>query len=167
MGQKGSADCHACCISTGTEQAVVVEQHSAVPGYGSRKDASDPLAASSVASSSQVDDTHLQLPDTEKKVQSTPDENQLFSVEVTKSKGNKLGLDVDYGDGINLRVTRVKAGLISDWNYANPRKRIDVNDFIVEINEVKGDSNRLLDQILKSAVLSMVVRKNSEKGRDD
>lgn len=83
------------------------------------------------------------------------------TIEVTVEKGSaKLGMDVDYGDGVTLRVTAVKDGsIVAAWNSANPTKLVEKDDLILEINGVAGDASKLLEKILGDKTLEMKLQK--------
>mmetsp|Transcript_37661 Transcript_37661/g.66222 ORF Transcript_37661/g.66222 Transcript_37661/m.66222 type:complete len:136 (-) Transcript_37661:46-453(-) len=82
-----------------------------------------------------------------------------FVVEINRNKGQKLGIDVDYGNGVTLKVRAVNYGLVSDWNVAEPLKRLEVNDSIISINDVKDNAEHLVNQIVTAERLVMTVKK--------
>merc|ERR1719181_2209656 len=84
---------------------------------------------------------------------------QECRVVVTKREGMKLGLNVDYGDGVNLRVTKVKPGLIQEWNENRKpgEQTVELGDLITTINGSKGGASELLDLITTQASLDMIV----------
>merc|ERR1739845_51001 len=81
-----------------------------------------------------------------------------FWMNVTRSDGQKIGLDVDFLDGPYLKVRSLKEGIFKDWNSTNAMK-IEEGDFIVEINGVKGDSAKLIELLMKSKTLQALVQK--------
>mmetsp|Transcript_143171 Transcript_143171/g.252696 ORF Transcript_143171/g.252696 Transcript_143171/m.252696 type:complete len:333 (-) Transcript_143171:7-1005(-) len=83
-----------------------------------------------------------------------------FVATFTKSKGKKLGMDVDVGDGVCLHVRKVeKKGLVAEWNKRNKSKMIEENDIIVTINGFTGDSNALVERIITDNTLTMSIAK--------
>jgi len=84
-----------------------------------------------------------------------------FTVEVVRTPGSKLGVDVDHQDGLTLFVDNVTHGIINAWNIQNPGHQIQPGDRIIEVNGFRGDVQKLIDECKKSQTLVMKVRKNS------
>mmetsp|Transcript_123033 Transcript_123033/g.229934 ORF Transcript_123033/g.229934 Transcript_123033/m.229934 type:complete len:182 (-) Transcript_123033:59-604(-) len=80
-------------------------------------------------------------------------------IEIVKN-GGRVGIDVDYGDGITLVVKQVnEGGAAYKYNAANPDAPLESGDVILEINGAKGDTGPLLEKIQKDEVLRMTIRK--------
>jgi hypothetical protein len=85
-----------------------------------------------------------------------------FDVSVRKTPGQDLGLDVDYGDKITLKVIRVKPGLISNWNASNPHLEVRPNDRITSVNSVGGTTEKFIGEVHKNDKMVMKVRRDNE-----
>jgi len=90
-----------------------------------------------------------------------PPASRDFIMEVTKGKGEKLGVDLDFGEPevVPLRVKGVKPGIISDWNDKNPLNKLEVGDGIVAINGASKDAAGLLEKVLTDTTLVMHIKK--------
>jgi len=71
--------------------------------------------------------------------------------------GGKLGLDVCSQGIIGLSVTRVKKGLIEDWNKANPMKSVRRGDLLISANGHTGETlaNALMAEVKANKVLEL------------
>mmetsp|Transcript_65324 Transcript_65324/g.103499 ORF Transcript_65324/g.103499 Transcript_65324/m.103499 type:complete len:244 (+) Transcript_65324:34-765(+) len=89
------------------------------------------------------------------------DESPLeFRVFLNKTLSNsRVSIDIDYGDGKTLRVRRLRPGLVTEWNEANPALQVEVGDIILEINGTADDSRKLLFELLHAPALDMHVKK--------
>eukprot|EP00933_Yihiella_yeosuensis_P076454 TRINITY_DN86232_c0_g1_i1.p1 TRINITY_DN86232_c0_g1~~TRINITY_DN86232_c0_g1_i1.p1 ORF type:complete len:144 (-),score=49.68 TRINITY_DN86232_c0_g1_i1:137-568(-) len=81
-----------------------------------------------------------------------------FSISVDKSKGDKLGIDIDHADGETMLVEAVNPGLIDDYNQKNSVK-VCVNDRIVEVNGKRGDVLQLVEECKQNQVLNMKIKR--------
>mmetsp|Transcript_10873 Transcript_10873/g.17959 ORF Transcript_10873/g.17959 Transcript_10873/m.17959 type:complete len:159 (-) Transcript_10873:102-578(-) len=81
----------------------------------------------------------------------------VVQCKIAKRPGMKLGLNVDYGDGVNLRVTKVKPGLITEWNEQHPDEKVEIGALISNINGTSGVAGELLDLITTVQTLDMTV----------
>eukprot|EP00933_Yihiella_yeosuensis_P076635 TRINITY_DN864_c1_g1_i1.p1 TRINITY_DN864_c1_g1~~TRINITY_DN864_c1_g1_i1.p1 ORF type:complete len:163 (+),score=32.19 TRINITY_DN864_c1_g1_i1:73-489(+) len=81
-----------------------------------------------------------------------------FVVRVSKSS-QRLGIDIKHhNQGQSILVVAVKAGMVEDWNNANPDQAIRQGDVITAVNGVCGSSVRILEAIAASGdVLEMSV----------
>mmetsp|Transcript_95512 Transcript_95512/g.151107 ORF Transcript_95512/g.151107 Transcript_95512/m.151107 type:complete len:158 (+) Transcript_95512:55-528(+) len=84
-------------------------------------------------------------------------EPAVVRCKVTKRPGMKLGLHVDYGDGVNLRVTKVKPGLIAEWNEQHPDQKVEMGALISNINGSSGSASDLLELTQSVDTLDMTV----------
>jgi len=82
-----------------------------------------------------------------------------FGLTLTKPKGiNHLGIDLTgYKEG--LLVLNVEEGFISEYNASHPDQKIQVGDWIEQVNGEK-DSGDMRDLIEHESELEMVVRKS-------
>jgi len=84
-----------------------------------------------------------------------------FEVVLDKTGGTRLGCDVDHEDGKTLVVDAItQAGLITEWNEANPDKALKPRDRIVEVNGFRGDVLRLVDECKQSKMLKLMVQRD-------
>lgn len=88
---------------------------------------------------------------------------QEFELDLRKSasgdgaKEAKVGLDVVTTAMESLLVKRVKEGLVKRWNSSNPEQAIQQGDRIVEVNKIRGDSQRMLEAVGGEDELHIVV----------
>jgi len=81
-----------------------------------------------------------------------------FAVRVTKPPGASLGLDIQYGS-TGLTVERVQIGPVHGWNIANPHRRVEPGDVIVEVNGRRGAAQILAEVIRQhETVMLQIVR---------
>jgi len=74
-----------------------------------------------------------------------------WQVNVTKPPGEAFGMKFDCSDGETIGVTKVKPGhFMSSWNDNHPDFEIRRGDRIVEVNGVRGNAKRLMDEATKS-----------------
>merc|ERR1719277_1704697 len=66
--------------------------------------------------------------------------------------------------GVALRIKAVNQGLISDWNFVNPEGEIKANDWIVEVNGIRGSADRMLEEIGTSVRFQLQVLRESVPG---
>ncbi|CAK0840348.1 unnamed protein product [Prorocentrum cordatum] len=80
--------------------------------------------------------------------------------------GAKLGLDITFRErlGIALRIKSVNQGLISEWNLINPEREIKANDWIVEVNGIRGSADQMLEEIGTSLRFRLQVLRESVPG---
>mmetsp|Transcript_84262 Transcript_84262/g.212473 ORF Transcript_84262/g.212473 Transcript_84262/m.212473 type:complete len:138 (+) Transcript_84262:127-540(+) len=82
-----------------------------------------------------------------------------WTVTLKKKEGTRLGVDVDVTDGITLQIDTVTAGLLQDWNDANPDKAVKKLDRIISVNGHRGDATKLTDTCKNDDVLELLVRR--------
>mmetsp|Transcript_57606 Transcript_57606/g.102176 ORF Transcript_57606/g.102176 Transcript_57606/m.102176 type:complete len:196 (-) Transcript_57606:16-603(-) len=83
-----------------------------------------------------------------------------FVVDIHRAKGERLGIDVDFGDGITLKIKSVGPGVVRDWNDENPRMKLEPYDVIMSINGAREDAHQLLEKILTDSHLEMQIKKD-------
>jgi hypothetical protein len=76
---------------------------------------------------------------------------------VTKGPGLQLGLSVDRSFAATLKITRVRPGLVADWNEVNPEWRVEVGYHITAVNGVAGSATALLHLIKSEDTLDMKI----------
>jgi hypothetical protein len=75
----------------------------------------------------------------------------VWTITLKKDKKKPLGLDISHIEGIKLKVKGVKdAGLVKEWNDANPDQAIQEGDHIIKVGAVEGVSQKMLDEIKKA-----------------
>jgi len=83
-----------------------------------------------------------------------------FTITVDKTHGGKLGMRYDDSDGICLVVKDLKPGLLYSSLQENPSdKWVMLEDRIVEVNGVKGNSELLEEQCMQGQVLHLTIRR--------
>mmetsp|Transcript_71883 Transcript_71883/g.211097 ORF Transcript_71883/g.211097 Transcript_71883/m.211097 type:complete len:137 (+) Transcript_71883:78-488(+) len=82
-----------------------------------------------------------------------------FRITLLKGQDQKIGLDIAHTGSVFLKVKNVKDGLVKTWNQTNPDQAIKLNDMIVEVNGVKGSSEKLLTEISQAATLDILVNR--------
>lgn len=80
-----------------------------------------------------------------------------FEISIEKGPGDVVGLDVDWGDTTKLRVTKIKAGLVSTWNSNNPDSQVQVGDYLTAINGKSGNSKELLQVVKDNSKLNITI----------
>lgn len=82
-----------------------------------------------------------------------------FNVKLVKTPGVRLGVDVDLSEGSVLIVDKVSAGLMDEWNKANPSKVVRRGDRFLAVNGQRGNSQRLTEECRSADVLEIVVQR--------
>jgi len=80
---------------------------------------------------------------------------------------DEVGLDVDWGDMVKLKIVAIKEGLMATYNAAagaNGGRVVNAGDFIVNINGVQGSSCKLMKLIRDSPSLKLLIRNGSSMG---
>merc|ERR1712060_395361 len=107
----------------------------------------------------------LASPDSEvlENLPAQPEVDGEFQVVLDKSSGSPLGIDIVYWENNTLLVEGVVGGLVQDWNYRYPRLGIRRGDVVLEVNGVKGDMHRLVDECTKRSVLKLTLRREAKR----
>jgi hypothetical protein len=82
---------------------------------------------------------------------------QEFSITLKKTAGGKIGLKVDQPEGLALEITRIKEGLVQEWNASNPELQVIKGDRIVEVNGMRNNSVRMLDVLGTEEFLDLAI----------
>eukprot|EP00746_Dinoflagellata_sp_MGD_P005773 gnl/MRDRNA2_/MRDRNA2_111182_c0_seq1.p1 gnl/MRDRNA2_/MRDRNA2_111182_c0~~gnl/MRDRNA2_/MRDRNA2_111182_c0_seq1.p1 ORF type:complete len:953 (-),score=220.29 gnl/MRDRNA2_/MRDRNA2_111182_c0_seq1:25-2568(-) len=87
-------------------------------------------------------------------------ENTEFDVVVEKDGKQKLGVNVDHGDGKHgLLVRRIDPGLIENMNsQAEAAHKVQPGDRITRVNEVSGEASALAEEIQKAQKLHLHIQ---------
>eukprot|EP00928_Gymnodinium_smaydae_P099971 TRINITY_DN9692_c0_g1_i1.p1 TRINITY_DN9692_c0_g1~~TRINITY_DN9692_c0_g1_i1.p1 ORF type:complete len:847 (+),score=175.30 TRINITY_DN9692_c0_g1_i1:109-2649(+) len=91
----------------------------------------------------------------------------MFAVDIDRSRGSRLGIDIEHRDGRTLEVVHVSGdGLICRWNQLNPSKQVHTGDIIIEVNGVRGNSEQLVRQAERLSPLNIIVRRAVDPASD-
>jgi len=82
-----------------------------------------------------------------------------YQVILDKTDGTCLGADVCFYDGKSLLIEGVRndGGAFKKWNLSNPEKFVNRCDRIIEVNGLRNDSLRMLEECNKRQLLKLVV----------
>mmetsp|Transcript_97115 Transcript_97115/g.202858 ORF Transcript_97115/g.202858 Transcript_97115/m.202858 type:complete len:139 (+) Transcript_97115:89-505(+) len=84
-------------------------------------------------------------------------------ITLQKRAEDRLGVDVDHQDGVSLLIDEITEGLVKSWNDANPDKKVEKGDRIVEVNGNRGEVLRLVEECKKTGALKMCIKKDGHK----
>jgi len=181
------ASVSSCCANAEEqpEQQIAAHLRDSAPGLGSMPGLEEPAAVraqqqstrqeSEAAATAESQGRDFQLPPEEvpgvvpqpaKEAEPmTPppaaNEPEYYQFTIDRSSGGKLGIDVDHEDNRTLLVESISGGLVGDWNIANPLLQVRVGDRIVEVNGLKDDVMKMVEECKKLQLLECRV----EKGR--
>jgi len=82
-----------------------------------------------------------------------------FKMVIDKTTGRKLGVDVDHQDGCTLQVDAVTGDLFQQWNDNHPELAVKPGDRIVEVNGVRNDVHKLVEECGQNKMLELVVKR--------
>merc|ERR1712039_840290 len=75
------------------------------------------------------------------------------------ASSDKLGLDiVKCKNRTAWRIKALKPGLIQKWNDDHPDQRIQLDDVIVEVNGVRGATDKLVEK-MRDSTLELVIER--------
>lgn len=86
-----------------------------------------------------------------------------FFIEVDRTSGQSLGIEVEHYTDRVLIVMTINEGLIQDWNTANPEQMLEEQDLIVGANGVTGDVESILAECRAAKELKLSVRRPAFK----
>jgi len=79
-----------------------------------------------------------------------------FDVTLDRTRGDKIGMDVDHFDGERLLVATIASGgLVERWNETHPDRAVKPDDTIAEVNGIHGNVKDLIEECSKHNVLNM------------
>jgi len=93
------------------------------------------------------------------KVPTAPSRNGMFTVILEKPCMAPWAIDLNYRRPRCLYVVKVKDGPISNYNRETPDKMIQAGDWIEQVNEVRNDSQAMLQEVISNSTMKLVVRK--------
>merc|ERR1719401_1222565 len=94
---------------------------------------------------------------------------ELFKVTLEKSTDcPKLGLELGLDLCGRLKITAVKRGLVEIWNKSSPATAVKQDDYIMEVNGIKGNSIDMLQEIKTSSILDLRIWSAAKQaGKDE
>merc|ERR1719382_1142567 len=79
-----------------------------------------------------------------------------FGITLDRTRGDKIGMDVDHFDGERLLVATIApGGLVERWNEEHPDSAVRPDDTIAEVNGIHGNVKELVEECSKHIVLNM------------
>jgi hypothetical protein len=84
---------------------------------------------------------------------------QEFHVQVKKGAAGILGMELDLLDGKLGQITDIKGGIIQDYMRRPGSQQLEMLDFVVEVNQVSGDVQKLLRTLKASSNIDMLIRR--------
>lgn len=89
-------------------------------------------------------------------------ENPLYTIEVDRSKGTRLGLKLDMQvSSRSLFIKEVVGGLAFTWNTQHPDAKVRPGDRILRVNKVEGDAHALMEECKKTSVLELELHRQT------
>ncbi|CAE7743118.1 APX3, partial [Symbiodinium microadriaticum] len=84
------------------------------------------------------------------------EQERIYQVTLSKSPGQKLGLDVDYmAERKILPIMHVTGGIAEEWNKKYPDRKLSSGDSILEVNGISGDVVEMLERCKADDTLKM------------
>ncbi|CAE7791318.1 APX3 [Symbiodinium sp. CCMP2456] len=84
------------------------------------------------------------------------EQERIYQVTLSKSPGQKLGLDVDYmAERKILPIMHVTGGIAEEWNKKYPDRKLNSGDSILEVNGISGDVVEMLERCKADDTLKM------------
>mmetsp|Transcript_5856 Transcript_5856/g.10040 ORF Transcript_5856/g.10040 Transcript_5856/m.10040 type:complete len:366 (+) Transcript_5856:58-1155(+) len=98
-------------------------------------------------------------------VPSLTDSVKLETIEIDSTSGLGLGLEVKGHNGQTLIINRIHTwGIVHGWNQANRCQALQSGDQIIQVNDARGDSVKLIEQLKigeeKREILRVTVRRH-------
>lgn len=87
-----------------------------------------------------------------------PQDGELEQLHITleRPKGAKMSLGMNlYVCPAHLCVQSVTDGMVKTWNLQNPGEEVKQGAVIIEVNGIKGDSQKIFDALRQDAVLKV------------
>lgn len=98
---------------------------------------------------------------TDRSVPAHSEENEEFEVMVDRTNGSLLGVEVlPRDDGATLLIELVGEGLVHNWNCEHPDLQVHPGDLIREVNGIRGDLRRMIDQCKLHHELRMKIERS-------
>jgi hypothetical protein len=90
-----------------------------------------------------------------------------FCVTIDRTSAMSLGLNVEVINRCVVIRRIIPGGLADTWNIANPSAPIKVNDQVIEVNDVRGNVDELLQALKYDGVLSIIVSRELGEASED
>merc|ERR1719210_271252 len=91
----------------------------------------------------------------------------VFSINLHKADGARLGLDLDFVKGREVLPVRAVMGhLTEEWNRSHPESKVQSGDRIVEVNGTKGRSDLLMKALMGNDKLLHITLVRAEEAKD-
>jgi len=88
-----------------------------------------------------------------------------YNITLDRTGGQKLGIDVEHECGKQLFIESIDAeGLVAAWSTHNPDRQVHLDDRIVEVNGVRGETQLLLAECMREVVLEITLIRTELKG---
>mmetsp|Transcript_67523 Transcript_67523/g.106965 ORF Transcript_67523/g.106965 Transcript_67523/m.106965 type:complete len:163 (-) Transcript_67523:117-605(-) len=84
-----------------------------------------------------------------------PKPGSEYTIQIDRTSGERLGIDVDNLDGMTLLIESVNDGLVKKWNDAHPDKEVKPGDRLVEVNGIRDKLVELVDECKKDQMLTI------------
>mmetsp|Transcript_18791 Transcript_18791/g.40327 ORF Transcript_18791/g.40327 Transcript_18791/m.40327 type:complete len:142 (-) Transcript_18791:63-488(-) len=85
-----------------------------------------------------------------------------YAIELDKTGGQPLGIDVDHADGATLLIVEInEGGLFAEWNATHKDKQVTPGDRIVEVNQAVGQVIDLVTESKKPQKLRIVLKRGA------
>merc|ERR1719210_1308522 len=82
----------------------------------------------------------------------------VFSINLHKANGARLGLDLDFVKGREVLPVRAITGhLVEEWNRNYPESKVRSGDQIVEVNGLRGRSDLLMKALMSNDFLRITL----------
>jgi hypothetical protein len=82
-------------------------------------------------------------------------ERLTYYVTIDRTSAMSLGLTAQVINGCVSVSSIIPGGLVDAWNIMNPSKFVNIDDQIIEVNDVRGNSDELLESLKYDGVLSI------------
>merc|ERR1719210_1189182 len=91
----------------------------------------------------------------------------VFSINLHKADGARLGLDLDFVKGREVLPVRAVMGhLTEEWNRSHPESKVQSGDRIVEVNGIRGRSDLLMKALMGNNKLLHITFVRAEEAKD-
>merc|ERR1712187_1013040 len=87
------------------------------------------------------------------------DYEREFTVVITKTGAEGIGIDINRNLRTCLRVTKLKDGPIKTWNAEHPEAMVQLEDRIISVNGERGGAEKLVTRIREDTRIEMVIHR--------
>jgi len=82
-----------------------------------------------------------------------------YRIMLDTTMGRPLGLTLGQETDTLIITDIEQGGLVEDWNWAHPRRRVQLGDEIVEVNGIQGTAEGIYAEVTKQTRLRMTLRR--------